>query len=72
MQLFKYHFTDLTSFDSPPQEVWAEEEDLPDLANRLAKEMLEAVPGLTNKGMCVTIFDRNDEPIKYAPLDTLQ
>jgi hypothetical protein len=72
MPLFTYQLTDLTTFDSPPKQVWAEEGDLPVLATRLVREMLEVVPDLTNKGVCVTIFDQDGQAIKYVPLDTLQ
>jgi hypothetical protein len=34
--------------------------------------MLEVVPDLTNKGICVTIFDQDGAPIKYVPPATLQ
>lgn len=72
MQLFSYNFTDLTSFDSPPKEIWLDEEDLPDFAKRTAREMLEAVPDLLYKGLCVGIYDERGQPISYVPLDTLQ
>jgi hypothetical protein len=34
-----------------------EHADLPTFASRVAREMLDAVPDLTNKGMCVGIYD---------------
>jgi hypothetical protein len=72
MQLFTYNFTDLTSFDSPYKEVWIDEEDLSDFAKRAAREVLEAVPDLRNKGLCIGIYDEAGKPISYLPLDTLQ
>jgi hypothetical protein len=71
MQLFSYNFTDLTSFDSPPKEIWLDELDLPDFGKRTAREMLEAVPDLSNKGLCVGIYDERGQPISYVPLDSL-
>jgi hypothetical protein len=44
----------------------------PDLVNRIVRAMLEVVPDLTNKGICVTIFDQDGAPIKYVPPATLQ
>jgi len=58
MQLFSYNFTDLASFDSPSREIWIDEDDLSDFAKRAAREMLNAVPDLTNKGVCVAIYDQ--------------
>jgi hypothetical protein len=71
MQLFTYHFTDFTSFDSPPEETWIEREDIAGFASRVAREMLAAVPDLTNKGMCVTIYDEAGKAISYVPLDSI-
>ena len=72
MQLFTYNFTDLVTFDSPQREVWMETDELAEFGKRTAREMLEAVPDLTNKGMCVGIYDEAGEPISFVPLDSLQ
>jgi hypothetical protein len=72
MQLFSYNFTDLTSFESPPKEIWLDEIDLADFGQRTARQMLEAVPDLHLKGLCVGIYDEAGQPISYVPLDTLQ
>jgi hypothetical protein len=72
MQRFSYNFTDLTSFDSPTKAVWLDEQDLPDFGKRTARELLEAIPDLMHKGLCVGIYDEAGEPITYVPLDTLQ
>jgi hypothetical protein len=72
MQLFSYNFTDLTTFDSPEEEIWLDENDLQDFGKRTAREMLAAVPNLRHKGLCVGIYDEAGEPISYVPLDTLQ
>jgi hypothetical protein len=72
MKSFTYNFTDLTSFESPPTEIWIDWADLPAFASRVAQEMLDAVPDLTNKGMCVGIYDQHGDAISYVPLDTLQ
>lgn len=63
---------DLTTFDSPQQEIWLDGKDLPDFGKRTAREMLAAVPDLQDKGLCVGIYDEAGEPISYVPLDTLQ
>jgi hypothetical protein len=72
MQLFSYNFTDLVSFESPPQEIWLEQVDLWDFGKRAAREMLEAVPDLYLKGLCVGIYDQEGDPISYVPFDTIQ
>jgi hypothetical protein len=71
MQLFSYNFTDLTSYNSPSEEVWRAREDLFGFASRVAREMLAAVPGLTNKGLCVAVYDEAGQAISYVPLDSL-
>lgn len=71
MPLFTYIFTDLTSFDSPSKEVWVDTEDLSEFAARVAREIVEAVPDLTNKGMCLAIYDEAGDAISFVPLDTL-
>jgi hypothetical protein len=45
--------------------------DLPGFARRIAREMLDAVPDLSNKGMCVGIYNNEGEAISYVPLDAL-
>jgi hypothetical protein len=71
MKCFTYNFTDLTSFESPCTEIWIDWVDLPAFASRVARQMLDAVPDLTNKGMCVGIYDQQGDAISYVPLDTL-
>ena len=71
MQLFSYNFTDLTTFDSPIKEIWLDEEDLSDFGKRTARDILQAVPTLLNKGVCVGIYDEAGDPISYVPLDSL-
>jgi hypothetical protein len=46
-------------------------DDLQAFAIRIGREMLDAVPGLTNKGMCVGIYDHEGEAVSYVPLGTL-
>jgi hypothetical protein len=71
MKCFTYNFTDLTTFETPCTEVWIDCADLAAFGSRVAREMLDAVPDLTNKGMCVGIYDEQDYAISYVPLDTL-
>jgi hypothetical protein len=71
MKCFTYNFTDLTSFESPTTEIWIDWADLPSFATRIAREMLDAVPDLTNKGMCVGIYDQQGDAVSFVPLDTL-
>ena len=71
MKCFTYNFTDLTSFESPSTEIWIDWADLPTFASRVAREMLVAAPDLTNKGMCVGIYDQQGDAVSLVPLDTL-
>jgi hypothetical protein len=70
MKCLTYNFTDLTTFDTPCVEVWIDGSDLPAFTNQLTRQILNAVPDLKNKGVCVGIYDHG-EPISYVPLDTL-
>ena len=72
MQFSSYNFTDLVTFESPQQEVWMEKDELTEFATRAAREMLQAVPDLENKGLCVGVYDEQGAVISYVPLDPLQ
>jgi hypothetical protein len=67
MQLFSYNFTDLTTFESPPKEIWLDERDLPDFGKRAAREILEAVPDLVHKGLCIRIYDELESRFRTCP-----
>jgi hypothetical protein len=71
VKCFTYNITDLSSFESPSTEVWIDRGELREFAAGIARDMLKALPDLTNKGMCVGIYTREGEPISYIPLDTL-
>jgi hypothetical protein len=47
------------------------QEELFGFASRVAREMLAAVPDLTNKGLCVAVYDEAGQAISYVPLDSL-
>jgi hypothetical protein len=72
MQCFTYNLTNLSTFKSPCTEVWIDMDELPKFASRIAREILDAVPYLTNKGMCVGIYNQDGDAISYVPLDRLQ
>ena len=71
MERFAYNFTDLTTFETPCQEVWINSADLHAFAKQIAREMRNALPDLAEKGVCVGVYDRQGEAISYTPLDTL-
>jgi hypothetical protein len=71
MKCFSYNLTDLTTFESPCTEVWLEREALPAFATGFAREILDVVPDLSNKGLCVGIYDQDGEAVSFVPLDTL-
>jgi hypothetical protein len=65
-----YNFTDLMTFESPCTDVWMDRPTCPG-SSRIAREILNAVPDLSNKGMCVGIYNNQGEAISYVPLDAL-
>jgi hypothetical protein len=70
MKCFTYDFTDLTSFESPCTEIWIDWADLSAFGSRVARERLNAVLDLTNKGMCVGIYGQHGEAIPTCPRHT--
>jgi hypothetical protein len=71
MECFTYNFTDLISFETSGEEVWINRADVPAFGNQVACQLREAVPDLSNKGMCVGIYDQDGEAVSYVPLDTM-
>jgi hypothetical protein len=72
LRLFTLRITDLTTFESVPHEQWAEKEDLFEIGDRFAREMLVANPNFRHRGMCVAIYDEAGTAVSVMPLDTLQ
>jgi len=72
MQIFTYSVTDLTEYESEPIEVRFESDDeAVEYGTDLARQMLDRLPDLTYKGMCVTVLDELGETISIVPLDAV-
>jgi hypothetical protein len=72
MQTFSYFFTDLTDFKSMPIEMkLGTHEEALNCATFIAREMLERMPSLGSKGLCVTVCDQKGETISIVPLDPI-
>jgi hypothetical protein len=73
MQTFTYSVTDLVNYRSQNLEVSLErkEEALEFLAH-LARELLDRMPDLDGKGMCVAVSDSRGHLISIVPLDPIQ
>jgi hypothetical protein len=39
---------------------------------RMAHDLLEALPDLTSKGMCLVVYDIDEQPVGIVPLDPIQ
>ncbi|MEH6951162.1 hypothetical protein V4R08_07395 [Nitrobacter sp. NHB1] len=72
MQIFSYIITDLTDHKSKPIEAALESlEDALSYGSLLARNMLEAMPDLTGKGVCVTVLNSLGETVSVLPFDCL-
>ena len=70
MQTFTFIVTDLTEFESEPIKAELEsDEEAVMYGSRLAREMLEQMPDMAGRGMCVTVYDGEGEPMSIVPLD---
>lgn len=70
MKIFSYIVTDLTEFESEPIEVeLASDAEAVSYGTRMAREMLAQMPDLSDRGMCVTVYDGQGEQISIVPID---
>lgn len=70
MQTFTFILTDLTEFESEPIKMELEtDEEAVIYGTRVAREMVEQRSDLISKGMCVTVYDGEGEPISIVPID---
>jgi len=66
---FTYSVTDLTDYESAAFEIFLDREDAIAFGARMARELLEAVPDLSRKGMCIAVYDPQDRAVSVVPLD---
>jgi hypothetical protein len=72
MQVFSYIVTDLADHKSKPIQAALENlEDALRYGSLLARQMLEAMPDLNGKGICVTILNSLGETVSILPFDCL-
>jgi predicted neutral ceramidase superfamily lipid hydrolase len=69
---FNYIITDFTTFESDAVALEVEEHDVRVYGVRLAKDVLKAMPELTNMGVCVVVYDTDEQPVSIVPFDPIQ
>jgi hypothetical protein len=72
MDLYSYSVTDLADYESPAVDIVLEHDEAAAFGLVIAKEMLESVPGLSCRGMCIALYDSKGVPISLFPLDPIQ
>jgi hypothetical protein len=71
MQLYTFNVTDLTTYDSPILEEWLDQEEVGLFAKNMAHLLVETMPGLGRRGLCVAVFDEDGISVTLAPLDAI-
>jgi hypothetical protein len=69
---YTYSITDLVTFESDAAAIELEEDEARIFAARMAHDLVELLPDLTNKGMCVVVYDIDEHPVSVVPLDPIQ
>ena len=70
MQTFTYIVTDLTEFESEPVDMEMEtDEEAVMYAGHMARELFRQMPDFMSRGMCVTVYDDEGDPISIVPID---
>jgi hypothetical protein len=73
MQTFTYSVTDLNSYASEPFEIALErKEDALGFVSYMARELLNRLPVLAQRGMCIAVYDSKGSPVSFVPLDPVQ
>jgi hypothetical protein len=70
--LFNYTITDFTTFESDAVALELEEHEARTFGVRLANDVLTAMPELTSMGVCVVVYDIDEQPVSIVPLDPIQ
>jgi hypothetical protein len=69
---YTYSISDLATFESDAVAIELEEDEARIFAVRMAHDLLKLMPGLTSRGMCVVVYDIDEQPVSVVPLDPLQ
>ena len=69
---FNYTITDFTTFESDAVALEVDEHEVRIYGVRLASDVLKAMPELTNMGVCVVVYDNDEQPVSIVPLDSIQ
>lgn len=70
VQIFTFILTDLTDFEAEPIKIELESsEEAGTYGVNVAREMLEQMPELGSRGMCILIRDESGKTVSIVPLD---
>jgi hypothetical protein len=69
---FNYTITDFTTFESEGVALEIEEHEVRLYGVRLANDVLNAMPELSSMGICVVVYDIDEQPVSIVPLDPIQ
>jgi hypothetical protein len=72
MDLYSYSVTDLADYESPAVDIVLEQDEAAAFGAAIAREMLESIPDLTCRGMCIALYDSKGVPVSLFPLDPIQ
>jgi hypothetical protein len=64
--------TDLATFESDSVTIELEERVARIFAVRMAHDLLKLMPELASRGLCMVVYDIDDQPVSIVPLDTVQ
>ncbi len=70
VQTFTFILTDLAGFEASSIRIELEgAKEAGTYGARVAREMLEQMPDLANRGMCILVRDDSEETVSIVPLD---
>ena len=69
---YNYSITDLITFESEGVAVELDEQEARAFAVRMADKLLSTVPDLKGQGMCVVVYNIDEQPVSIVPLDPIQ
>ena len=72
MQLYTFNVTDLATYDSPAFEEWLNRDDVVPFARNVAVRLIERIPELERRGLCVAVYDEDGISVSLSPLDPVQ
>jgi predicted neutral ceramidase superfamily lipid hydrolase len=69
---YTYSVTDLVAYESDAVAVELDERQARAFGVSMAHRLLNALPELSDKGICVVVYDIDDQPVSIVPLDPIQ